>query len=187
MAGENVTRALYSPNSPPRAVVQDLLTWGTAPESAVCPSSLTGRQAEWALCGCLWHVENETWNNRREAHASFLEMSRNEAETMLSQVWCEISVCRSPLSSMFSSAFSPPLPFSFFKVTSWFPVICSSVLKTIQRNSLAAEMGTQLDSLASEMGTQLNKFAHRLPLRFSLRGLFHRACYPTLGRMFPHL
>ena len=66
------------------------------------------------------------------------------------------SVCRSPLSSMFSSAFSS-LPFSFFRVTSWFPVICSSVLKTTQHDSLAAEMGTQLDSLASEMGTQLNK------------------------------
>lgn len=62
LADENVMRALYSPNSPPRAVVQDLLTRGTAPQSAVYPSSLTGRRAERALCGCLWHVENETRN-----------------------------------------------------------------------------------------------------------------------------
>lgn len=74
-----------------------------------------------------------------------------------SQVRCEICVCRSPLSSVFSSAFSPTLLFSFFRVTSWFPVICSSVLKTTQRDSLATEMGIQLDSLVSEMGTQLNK------------------------------
>ena len=147
-------RALYSPNSPPQAVVQNLLTWGTAPESAVYLSQAGGQNGLSVDAFGTWRMKPGT--HHREAHASFLEMSRNEAETTLSQVQCESCVCRSPLSSMFSSTFSP-LPFSFFRVTSWFPVICSSVLKTTQQDSLAAEMGTQLDSLASEMGTQLNK------------------------------
>ena len=94
--------------TPPGAVVQDLLTWGTDPGSAVCLSSVTGKWAEWALCGCLWHLENETWN-KSLGSTHFLsgdveEWSRNH--TRRSGVR---SVCRSPLSSVFSSAFSATL------------------------------------------------------------------------------